>query len=218
MECTTCEKIWKISLFHSQYNWLQLNEHGKEQTHLMTELADYFFKMNYIIGFVIFIDQLWLILVHMSSAVWRPPHCSWFWCSWIWIRKLFMPEWCLQPWSCNVGTSHRAETLWQVRISCWSASPYQMFTLQIHLHWSITHIINAWSQLRFFFSLKNIYRSRPRGEQSLVRWAIPRLHDIDALSRMVDPSLDGAYLAKSLSRFADIISRCVQVFTFSPSS
>ncbi|KAH9796822.1 protein STRUBBELIG [Citrus sinensis] len=53
-------------------------------------------------------------------------------------------------------------------------------------------------------------RSRPRGEQSLVRWAIPRLHDIDALSRMVDPSLDGAYLAKSLSRFADIISRCVQ--------
>ncbi|KAH9796821.1 protein STRUBBELIG [Citrus sinensis] len=50
-------------------------------------------------------------------------------------------------------------------------------------------------------------RSRPRGEQSLVRWAIPRLHDIDALSRMVDPSLDGAYLAKSLSRFADIISR-----------
>ncbi|KAH9748531.1 protein STRUBBELIG [Citrus sinensis] len=61
-------------------------------------------------------------------------------------------------------------------------------------------------------------RSRPRGEQSLVRWAIPRLHDIDALSRMVDPSLDGAYLAKSLSRFADIISRCVQVFTFSPSS
>ncbi|GLU23060.1 hypothetical protein SLE2022_390920 [Rubroshorea leprosula] len=53
-------------------------------------------------------------------------------------------------------------------------------------------------------------RSRSRGEQSLVGWAIPRLHDIDALSKMVDASLDGAYPVKSLSRFADIISRCVQ--------
>ncbi|PIA28931.1 hypothetical protein AQUCO_06500043v1 [Aquilegia coerulea] len=50
---------------------------------------------------------------------------------------------------------------------------------------------------------------RPRGEQYLVRWAIPQLHDIEALSRMVDPSL-GAYPAKSLSRFADIISMSVQ--------
>ncbi|KAL3522219.1 hypothetical protein ACH5RR_015053 [Cinchona calisaya] len=53
-------------------------------------------------------------------------------------------------------------------------------------------------------------RSRPRGEQFLVRWAIPRLHDIDALARMVDPSLHGAYPSKSLSRFADIISLCIQ--------
>ncbi|XP_055804084.1 protein STRUBBELIG-RECEPTOR FAMILY 3-like [Solanum dulcamara] len=53
-------------------------------------------------------------------------------------------------------------------------------------------------------------RSRPRGEQLLVRWAIPRLHDIDALSRMVDPSLNGSYPSKSLSRFADIISLCIQ--------
>ncbi|KAF5174982.1 Strubbelig-receptor family [Thalictrum thalictroides] len=53
-------------------------------------------------------------------------------------------------------------------------------------------------------------RSRPRGEQFLVRWAIPQLHDIDALSRMVDPSLRGFYPVKSLSRFADIISLCVQ--------
>ncbi|GMN50877.1 hypothetical protein TIFTF001_020030 [Ficus carica] len=53
-------------------------------------------------------------------------------------------------------------------------------------------------------------RSRPRGEQFLVRWAIPKLHDIDALSRMVDPSLYGAYSMKSLSRFADIISSCIQ--------
>ncbi|CAM8992994.1 unnamed protein product [Rhodiola kirilowii] len=53
-------------------------------------------------------------------------------------------------------------------------------------------------------------RSRPRGEQFLVSWAISQLHDIDSLSRMVDPYLNGAYPSKSLSRFADIISLCLQ--------
>ncbi|MCD7452752.1 Protein STRUBBELIG-REPTOR FAMILY 3 [Datura stramonium] len=53
-------------------------------------------------------------------------------------------------------------------------------------------------------------RTRSRGEQFLVRWAIPQLHDIDLLTRMVDPSLEGKYPIKSLSHFADIISRCVQ--------
>ncbi|OMO76510.1 hypothetical protein CCACVL1_15609 [Corchorus capsularis] len=57
---------------------------------------------------------------------------------------------------------------------------------------------------------KSFDRSRPLGEQFLVRWAIPQLHDIDALSRMVDRALNGSYPMKSLSRFADIISRCVQ--------
>ncbi|KAH9604041.1 hypothetical protein KSS87_000727 [Heliosperma pusillum] len=57
---------------------------------------------------------------------------------------------------------------------------------------------------------KSYDSARPRGEQFLVRWAIPQLHDIDALSNMVDPSLDGSYPSKSLSRFADIISLCVQ--------
>ncbi|XP_062096421.1 protein STRUBBELIG-RECEPTOR FAMILY 3-like [Humulus lupulus] len=57
---------------------------------------------------------------------------------------------------------------------------------------------------------KSYDRSRPRGEQYLVRWAVPKLHDIDALSRMVDPSLNGAFSMKSLSRFADIISSCIQ--------
>lgn len=55
------------------------------------------------------------------------------------------------------------------------------------------------------------FSSRVRSEQSLVRWAIPQLHDIDALSRMVDPTLNGIYPAKSLSRFADVIALCVQV-------
>ncbi|XP_021726380.1 protein STRUBBELIG-RECEPTOR FAMILY 3-like [Chenopodium quinoa] len=57
---------------------------------------------------------------------------------------------------------------------------------------------------------KSYDSARPRGEQFLVRWAIPQLHDIDALSKMVDPSLNGSYPSKSLSRFADIISLCVQ--------
>ncbi|XP_042391155.1 protein STRUBBELIG-RECEPTOR FAMILY 6-like [Zingiber officinale] len=52
--------------------------------------------------------------------------------------------------------------------------------------------------------------SRTRSEQSLVRWATPQLHDIDALDRMVDPGLKGLYPAKSLSRFADVIALCVQ--------
>jgi hypothetical protein len=56
--------------------------------------------------------------------------------------------------------------------------------------------------------------SRERSEQSLVRWATPQLHDIDALSKMVDPALNGMYPAKSLSRFADIIALCVQVPSF----
>ncbi|GJX73339.1 STRUBBELIG-receptor family 3-like protein, partial [Tanacetum coccineum] len=52
--------------------------------------------------------------------------------------------------------------------------------------------------------------SKPRGEQYLVRWAISRLHDIEELSGMVDPSIRTAISSKALSRFADIISLCVQ--------
>ncbi|KAH7297630.1 hypothetical protein KP509_25G004300 [Ceratopteris richardii] len=57
---------------------------------------------------------------------------------------------------------------------------------------------------------KPLDSERPRIEQSLVRWATPQLHDIDALAKMVDPALKGMYPAKSLSRFADIIAQCVQ--------
>ncbi|XP_072990203.1 protein STRUBBELIG-RECEPTOR FAMILY 7-like isoform X2 [Typha latifolia] len=52
--------------------------------------------------------------------------------------------------------------------------------------------------------------SRPRSEQSLVQWATPQLHDIDALDRMIDPALKGLYPEKSVSRFADVIALCVQ--------
>ncbi|KAG0503849.1 hypothetical protein HPP92_003921 [Vanilla planifolia] len=51
--------------------------------------------------------------------------------------------------------------------------------------------------------------SRPRLEQSLIRWATPQLDDIDALDKMVDPLLEGLYSAKSLSRFASTIVLCV---------
>ncbi|XP_068641574.1 protein STRUBBELIG-RECEPTOR FAMILY 6-like isoform X2 [Aristolochia californica] len=53
--------------------------------------------------------------------------------------------------------------------------------------------------------------SKAKAEQSLVRWATPQLHDIDALDKMVDPALRGLYPPKSLSRFADVIALCVQV-------
>jgi serine/threonine protein kinase len=51
---------------------------------------------------------------------------------------------------------------------------------------------------------------RPRHEQHLVRWASSQLHDIESLSKMVDPSIRGQCSEKALSRFADIISRCIQ--------
>lgn len=59
----------------------------------------------------------------------------------------------------------------------------------------------------FYFVFSSLLRS----EQSLVRWATPQLHDIDALTKMVDPTLEGLYPVKSLSRFADVIALCVQV-------
>ncbi|KAJ1700695.1 hypothetical protein LUZ63_000474 [Rhynchospora breviuscula] len=52
--------------------------------------------------------------------------------------------------------------------------------------------------------------SRPRAEQHLVRWASSQLHDIDALFNMVDPAIKGMCSDKSLSNFADIITRCIQ--------
>ncbi|XP_058113458.1 protein STRUBBELIG-RECEPTOR FAMILY 5-like isoform X5 [Magnolia sinica] len=52
--------------------------------------------------------------------------------------------------------------------------------------------------------------SKPIEEQSLVGWAAPHLHNINALEDMVDPALRGLYPPKSLSRFADVIALCVQ--------
>eukprot|EP00250_Pteridium_aquilinum_P011218 c19916_g1_i1 orf=459-2099(-) len=57
---------------------------------------------------------------------------------------------------------------------------------------------------------KALDSTRPRSEQSLVRWAVPQLHDIEALAKMLDPTIEGTYSRKSVSRFADVISQCVQ--------
>jgi hypothetical protein len=58
------------------------------------------------------------------------------------------------------------------------------------------------------------FSSRPRAEQHLVRWATSQLYDIDAIAKMVDPSIRGQCSEKALSLFADIISRCIQVKQF----
>ncbi|XP_051150218.1 protein STRUBBELIG-RECEPTOR FAMILY 2 [Andrographis paniculata] len=52
--------------------------------------------------------------------------------------------------------------------------------------------------------------SRPKQEQSLASWASSRLHDTTSLRQMVDPSLSKAISSKSLSRYADIVSLCIQ--------
>uniref|UniRef100_K4A271 Protein kinase domain-containing protein n=1 Tax=Setaria italica TaxID=4555 RepID=K4A271_SETIT len=52
--------------------------------------------------------------------------------------------------------------------------------------------------------------SKPRTEQSLVNFVTPQLHDIDALGALADPALRGLYPPKALSRFADVLGRCVQ--------
>jgi hypothetical protein len=50
---------------------------------------------------------------------------------------------------------------------------------------------------RFLFQYKNFNVGfcsfRPAEEQLLAKWAVQHLHDIDGLSRMVDPSLSGLY-------------------------
>ncbi|KAJ4893497.1 Protein STRUBBELIG-RECEPTOR FAMILY 4 [Raphanus sativus] len=50
---------------------------------------------------------------------------------------------------------------------------------------------------------------RPKAEQSLVRWAKPKLKEMETLEEMVDPALCGLYAPESVSAFADIVSICV---------
>ncbi|XP_017414239.1 protein STRUBBELIG-RECEPTOR FAMILY 2 [Vigna angularis] len=52
--------------------------------------------------------------------------------------------------------------------------------------------------------------SRPREEHYLAKWASSRLHDSDSLEQMVDPAIKRTFSSKALSRYADIISLCLQ--------
>ncbi|KAH0854626.1 hypothetical protein HID58_057826 [Brassica napus] len=58
------------------------------------------------------------------------------------------------------------------------------------------------------FALSGIYTLEDESRAIISEMGDPQLHDIDALSKMVDPSLNGMYPAKSLSLFADIIALC----------
>lgn len=55
------------------------------------------------------------------------------------------------------------------------------------------------------------HSSKPREEQSLVKWASLRLHDYESLEEMIDPGIRKTCSSKALSNFADIISLCIQV-------
>nr|GEV95414.1 protein STRUBBELIG-receptor family 7-like [Tanacetum cinerariifolium] len=65
------------------------------------------------------------------------------------------------------------------------------------------------TMLELLTGRKTFDSSRTRAEQPLVRWATPQLHDMDALAKMVDPTLKGLYPVESLSQFENLIALCV---------
>ncbi|TVU38397.1 hypothetical protein EJB05_11765 [Eragrostis curvula] len=84
-------------------------------------------------------------------------------------------------------------------------------TLVVHISECGLAALTSNSSSQTIISLPCLSRcSRPRNEQHLVRWATSQLYDIDAISKMVDPFIQGQCSEKALSRFADIISRCIQ--------
>lgn len=56
---------------------------------------------------------------------------------------------------------------------------------------------------------KPVDHTMPRGQQSLVTWATPRLTE-DKVKQCVDPRLMGEYPAKGLAKFAAVAALCVQ--------
>ncbi|CAJ1909322.1 unnamed protein product [Sphenostylis stenocarpa] len=53
-------------------------------------------------------------------------------------------------------------------------------------------------------------RVRPKEEQYLVKWAPAMLPDRESLEQLVDPRMKRTFSSKALSRYADIISPCIQ--------
>lgn len=88
--------------------------------------------------------------------------------------------------------------------------PFDKYTLLstlplFHFNFPISYCLSCGITLSIFLS------TRAPGEQSLVRWASLRLHDSASLAHMVDPAVRNTIPSKSLSRFADVVSLCIQV-------
>ncbi|KAJ3687552.1 hypothetical protein LUZ61_016716 [Rhynchospora tenuis] len=56
---------------------------------------------------------------------------------------------------------------------------------------------------------KPVDHTMPRGQQSLVTWATPRLGE-DKVVQCVDPRLNGHYPPKAVAKFAAVAALCVQ--------
>ncbi len=120
-------------------------------------------------------------------------------------------EWRVQLRCCHARAPDWPETFWQVNTQTLHHHHFSSIFLKFS-NLALLHNPLNWTELNCIAPCcLNICRSRPRSEQSLVGWATPQLHDIDALDQMVDPALQGLYPSKSLSRFADAIALCVQV-------
>ncbi|GAV63935.1 Pkinase_Tyr domain-containing protein/LRR_6 domain-containing protein/LRR_8 domain-containing protein [Cephalotus follicularis] len=64
--------------------------------------------------------------------------------------------------------------------------------------------------LELFTGRRPFDSSKPREEQSLVKWASSRLHDGESLRQMVVPGIKRTFSSKALSQFADCVSLCIQ--------
>ncbi|PKI76446.1 hypothetical protein CRG98_003166 [Punica granatum] len=56
---------------------------------------------------------------------------------------------------------------------------------------------------------KPVDHTLPRGQQSLVTWATPRLSE-DKVKQCVDPRLNGDYPPKAVAKMAAVAALCVQ--------
>ncbi|KAL8098199.1 hypothetical protein AgCh_031095 [Apium graveolens] len=56
---------------------------------------------------------------------------------------------------------------------------------------------------------KPVDHTMPRGQQSLVTWATPRLSE-DKVKQCVDPKLKGEYPPKAIAKLAAVAALCVQ--------
>ncbi|OAY66271.1 Protein STRUBBELIG-RECEPTOR FAMILY 8 [Ananas comosus] len=62
----------------------------------------------------------------------------------------------------------------------------------------------------FLFLIASCSPSREEEQQFLVNWASLHLHDLSSLEGITDPQIRGNIPLRALSRFADIISLCIQ--------